>query len=58
VLVQITGRDGFTCKSTSSFLIIRLHGHLMFNAIVKHLMETDSHFYTFMPPTHIDHTKS
>ena len=31
-LIQITGPDGFTYKSTSSFLIIRPHGRLMLNS--------------------------
>jgi hypothetical protein len=51
-LVQIIGPDGFTYKSMFSFLIIRLHGRLMFNVIVNHIMETDSRFHTFMPSTY------
>lgn len=49
-LIQITGLNGFSCKSTSSLLIIRPHGRIMFNLIVNHLMDTSASFHTFMPP--------
>lgn len=45
-LVKITGSNVFKCKSLSSFLIVRLHGRLNFNAITEHLMATNTYFHS------------
>ncbi|KAE9537986.1 hypothetical protein AGLY_005958 [Aphis glycines] len=48
-LIQLTGQNGFTCKSLPSFLIVHPQGRENFSTIAKHLMETDACFHTFMP---------
>lgn len=50
MIEQITGPNRFIFKSTSSFLVVRPHGHLMFNVITHHLMDISALFHTFMPP--------
>ncbi|KAL4082674.1 hypothetical protein QTP88_029735 [Uroleucon formosanum] len=51
-LVQITGPNGFSCKFTSSFLMIQPRGRKMFNLIAIHLKDTSASFHTFIPPTY------
>lgn len=51
-LVQLTGPEGFICKSTSSYLIVRPDGRSNYNIILKHLKDTNASFHTFLPPRH------
>jgi hypothetical protein len=48
-LIQLTGQNGFTCKSLPSFLIVLPQGYEHFYIIAEYLMETDVSFHTFMP---------
>jgi hypothetical protein len=48
-LTEITGPNGFTCKSTSSHLIVRPNGVQNFNEIVTYLKETNASFHSFRP---------
>ncbi|KAL4120678.1 hypothetical protein QTP88_013326 [Uroleucon formosanum] len=50
VLIKTVGLDGFTCKSTPSYLIVRPNGRDNFNALANYLMETNANFHTFRPP--------
>uniref|UniRef100_A0A2S2NS45 Nucleic-acid-binding protein n=1 Tax=Schizaphis graminum TaxID=13262 RepID=A0A2S2NS45_SCHGA len=48
-LIKITGPKGFTCKSTSSHLIVRPNGVQNFNDIITYLKETNASFHSFRP---------
>lgn len=48
--IRLTSINGFSCKSIFSSLIIRLNGVLNFNAIVTHLVNSDTCYHTFAPP--------
>ncbi|KAL4149613.1 hypothetical protein QTP88_003516 [Uroleucon formosanum] len=50
VLIKTVGLDGFTCKSTPSYLIVRPNGRDNFNALANYLMDTNASFHTFRPP--------
>lgn len=50
-LIQLTGINGFTCKATSSYLIVRPRGPDNANLILDHLRNSDSDFHTFCPPS-------
>ena len=49
-LSNLTGNNGFTCKATSSFLIIRPNGCENYNIIVKHIQTLDLESHTYCPP--------
>lgn len=49
-LIQLTCINGFTCKATPSFLIVRPSGPDNAKLILDHLRNTDSDFHTFCPP--------
>jgi len=48
-LIQLTGINGFTCKATPSYLIVRPHGPDNSNIILEHLKSSDTDFHTFCP---------
>ncbi|KAL4148428.1 hypothetical protein QTP88_002673 [Uroleucon formosanum] len=48
-LTNLIGQNGFTCKSSTSYLIVQPSGLSNFNIIVKHLNDTDAKFRTFKP---------
>ncbi|KAL4091827.1 hypothetical protein QTP88_026449 [Uroleucon formosanum] len=50
VLIKTVGLDGFTCKSTPSYLIVRPNGRDNFNALANYLVDTNASFHTFRPP--------
>jgi hypothetical protein len=50
-LIQLTCINGFTCKATSSYLIVRPSGPDNAKLILDHLRNTDSDFHTFCPPS-------
>ncbi|KAL4132087.1 hypothetical protein QTP88_009302 [Uroleucon formosanum] len=52
VLKNITGPNGFTCKSTPSYLIVQPTDKRTYNAIISHLHETSASFHSFTPPSH------
>jgi hypothetical protein len=49
MLIQLTGQNGFKCKSLPSFLIVLPQGRENFYIIAEYLMETDASFHIFMP---------
>jgi len=57
VLNNITGPNGFICKSTLSYLILQPTDKRTYNAIIDHLHETSASFH-LSPPQAIPHTKS
>ncbi|KAL4112288.1 hypothetical protein QTP88_016105 [Uroleucon formosanum] len=50
VLIKTVGLDGFTCKSTPSYLIVHPNGRDNFKALANYLMDTNASFHTFRPP--------
>lgn len=51
VLKNITGPNGYTCKSTPSYLIVQPTDRRTYNAIIDHLHETSASFHSFTPPS-------
>ena len=51
-LKNITGPNGFTCKSTPSYLIVQPSHKRTYNAIIDHLHNTSASFHSFTPPNH------
>lgn len=49
-LSNLTGNNGFSCKSTSSFLIIRPNGCENYNKIIEHIKTLDLECHTYCPP--------
>jgi hypothetical protein len=47
VLIKTVGPKGSTCKSTSSYLIVRPNGRVNFNLLSNYLMEINASFHTF-----------
>ncbi|KAF0773689.1 Uncharacterized protein FWK35_00004074 [Aphis craccivora] len=52
VLNNITGPNGFICKSTLSYLILQPTDKRTYNAIIDHLHETSASFHLFPPPSY------
>jgi hypothetical protein len=50
-LIQLTCINGFTCKATSSYLIIRPNGPDNAKLILDNLKNLDTDFHTFCPPS-------
>jgi len=50
-LIQLTCINGFTCKATSSFLIVRPSGPDNAKLILDHLRNSVTDFHTFCPPS-------
>lgn len=46
-LINLTGPNGFTCKSSSQFLIVQPSGRVNFNKITEHLNDTNAEFHSF-----------
>ncbi|KAL4082781.1 hypothetical protein QTP88_029612 [Uroleucon formosanum] len=51
ILKNITGPNGYTCKSTPSYLIVQPTDKRSYNAIIDHLHETNASFHSFSPPS-------
>lgn len=49
LLTNLIGPNGFTCKSSTLYLIVQPSSLSNFNLIVKHLNDTDAKFHTFKP---------
>lgn len=49
VLTNITNSNGFTCRSTPSYLIVQPTGRQNFNKIIDHLHETNASFHSYTP---------
>uniref|UniRef100_A0A2H8TD95 Nucleic-acid-binding protein from transposon X-element n=1 Tax=Melanaphis sacchari TaxID=742174 RepID=A0A2H8TD95_9HEMI len=49
LLTNLIGPNGFTCKSSTLYLIVQPSSLSNFNIIVKHLNDTDAKFHTFKP---------
>jgi hypothetical protein len=58
VLKNITGPNGYTCKSTPSHLIVQPTDKRTYNAIIDHLHETNASFHSFTPPPKSSHIQS
>uniref|UniRef100_A0A2S2Q6Y6 Nucleic-acid-binding protein n=1 Tax=Sipha flava TaxID=143950 RepID=A0A2S2Q6Y6_9HEMI len=48
-LIRITRPNAFTCKSTTSFLIVHAKGAKNYNTIINHLRDTGAYFHTYQP---------
>lgn len=48
-LTRITNPNGFTCKSTTSYLIVYSKDIKNYNSIMKHLEDTKASFHTYQP---------
>ncbi|KAF0764094.1 Uncharacterized protein FWK35_00002499 [Aphis craccivora] len=49
LLTNITNSNGFTCRSTPSYLIVQPTGRLNFNKIIDHLHKTNGSFHSYTP---------
>ncbi|KAF0718642.1 Uncharacterized protein FWK35_00030289, partial [Aphis craccivora] len=49
LLTKLIAPNGFTCKSSTSYLIVQPSSKYNFNIIVKHLKDTNAKFHAFKP---------
>lgn len=51
-LKNIPSSNSFTCKWTSSYLIVQHSGHQDYNKIIDHLHATNASFHSYTFPSH------